>query len=287
MKYAFIRSHIKEFRVSLMCQALRVSRSGYYIWLSRPESDRSKSNSRLLSEIRIVHRRSRRRYGSPRVTAELNESSFACSENRVARLMRLNGIRARGRRKYRATTDSKHSYPVAPNLLDRQFTVDRPNTVWVSDITYIRTSEGWLYLAAIVDLYSRMVVGWSMGNRINGQLTLDALQQAIGRRHPRPGLVHHSDRGRQYAAVDYQKMLRDNKIICSMSRKGDCWDNAPMESFFATLKTELIYGEQLKTQEEVKTRIFEYIEIFYNRERRHSSLGFKNPVDFERAATLS
>ena len=273
--------------MSLMCQALRVSRSGYYIWLSRPESDRSKSNSRLLSEIRIVHKRSRRRYGSPRVTAELNESGFACSENRVARLMRLNGIRARGRRKYRATTDSKHSYPVAPNLLDRQFTVDRPNAVWISDITYIRTSEGWLYLAAIVDLYSRRVVGWSMGNRINGQLTLDALKQAIGRRHPRPGLVHHSDRGRQYAAVDYQKMLRDNKIICSMSRKGDCWDNAPMESFFATLKTELIYGEQLKTQKEVKTGIFEYIEMFYNRERRHSSLGFKNPVDFERAAILS
>jgi len=176
---------------------------------------------------------------------------------------------------------------VAPNLLDRQFTVDRPNAVWVSDITYIRTSEGWLYLAAIVDLYSRMVVGWSMGNRINGQLTLDALKQAIGRRHPQPGLIHHSDRGRQYAAVDYQNMLKDNKMICSMSRKGDCWDNAPMESFFATLKTELIYREQLKTQEEVKTRIFEYIEVFYNRERRHSSLGFKNPVDFERAATLS
>jgi len=261
--------------------------TGYYTWLSRPESERSKSNHRLLSEIRIVHRRSRRCYGSPRVTAELSESGFVCSENRVARLMRTNGIHARGRRKYRATTDSKHSYPVAPNLLDRQFTVDRPNAVWVSDITYIRTSEGWLYLAAIVDLYSRMVVGWSMGNRINGQLTLDALKQAIGRRHPRPGLIHHSDRGRQYAAVDYQNMLRDNKMVCSMSRKGDCWDNAPMESFFATLKIELIYGEQLKTQEEVKTRIFEYIEMFYNRERRHSSLGFKNPVDFEKAAILS
>ena len=271
----------------LMCRALRVSRSGYYTWLSRPESDRSKSNGRLLSEIRLVHKRSRRRYGSPRVTAELNESGFACSENRVARLMRLNGIYARRRRKYRATTDSKHDYPVAPNLLDRQFAVDRPNAVWVSDITYIWTTEGWLYLAAIVDLYSRMVVGWSTGNRITGQLTLDALKQAIGRRHPRPGLVHHSDRGRQYAAGDYQNMLRDNKMVCSMSRKGDCWDNAPMESFFATLKTELIYGEQLKTQEEARARIFEYIEMFYNRERRHSSLGFKNPVDFERAAALS
>ena len=273
--------------MSLICRALKVSRSGYYTWLSRPESDRSKSNCRLLSEIRLVHKRSRRHYGSPRVTAELNESGFACSENRVARLMRLNGIYAKGRRKYRATTDSKHPYPVASNLLDRQFVVDRPNAVWVSDITYIWTTEGWLYLAAIVDLYSRMVVGWSMGNRITGQLTLDALKQAIGRRHPRPGLVHHSDRGRQYAAGDYQNMLKDNKMVCSMSRKGDCWDNVPMESFFATLKTELIYGEQLKTQEEVKIRIFEYIEMFYNRERRHSSLGFKNPVDFERAATLS
>jgi transposase InsO family protein len=221
------------------------------------------------------------------VTAELNEAGFACGENRVARLMQLHGICSRRKRKYRATTDSKHSFPVAPNLLSRQFAVDRPNAVWVSDITYIRTSEGWLYLAAIVDLYSRMVVGWSMGNRINGQLTLNALKQAIGRRHPRPGLVHHSDRGRQYAAGDYQNLLRDNKMVCSMSRKGDCWDNAPMESFFATLKTELIYGEQLKTQEEVKTKIFEYIEMFYNRERRHSSLGFKNPVEFERAATLS
>lgn len=273
--------------MSLMCQVLRVSRSGYYTWLSRPESDRSKSSSRLLSEIRIVHKRNRRRYGSPRITAELKESGLVCGENRVARLMRLNGICAKRRRKYRVTTDSKHNLPVAPNLLDRQFTVDRPNAVWVSDITYIRTSEGWLYLAAIVDLYSRMVVGWSMGNRINVQLTLDALKQAIGRRHPQPGLIHHSDRGRQYAAGDYQDMLKDNKMVCSMSRKGDCWDNAPMESFFATLKTELIYREQLETQEEVKTRVFEYIEMFYNRERRHSSLGFKNPVDFERAATLS
>jgi putative transposase len=287
LKYAFIRNHSEEFRVLLMCQALRVSRSGYYTWLSRPESDRIGENRMLLSQIRIVHKRSRRRYGSPRVTAELNESGFACGENRVARLMRLNGIYAKGRRKYRATTDSKHLYPVAPNLLDRHFAVDRPNAVWVSDITYIWTTEGWLYLAAIVDLYSRKVVGWSMGSRITGQLTLDALKQAVGRRRPQPGLVHHSDRGRQYAAGDYQNMLKDNKMVCSMSRKGDCWDNAPMESFFATLKTELIYGEQLKTQEEARTKIFEYIEMFYNRERRHSSLGFKNPVDFERASTLS
>lgn len=270
-----------------MCEVLKVSRGGYYAWLSRLESERRKANRRLLSEIRMVHDRSRRTYGSPRVTVELNESGISCSVNRVARLMRDAGIRAKTKRKYRATTDSKHSYPVALNLLDRQFAVARPNAVWVSDITYIWTSEGWLYLAGVVDLYSRMVVGWSMSRRITGQLTLDALNQALGRRRPKPGLLHHSDRGSQYAAGDYQNLLGNHQITCSMSRKGDCWDNAPMESFFATLKTELIYDDRFATREDAKAKIFEYIETFYNRERRHSSLGFKSPVDFERTATLS
>ena len=180
-----------------MCEVLKVSRSGYYSWLSRPESKRHKANRRLLSDIRMVHEQSRRTYGSPRVTVELNESGVSCSVNRVARLMREAGIGAKRKRRYRATTDSKHSYPVAPNLLNRQFTIDRPNTVWVTDITYIWTSEGWLYLAGVVDVYSRMVVGWSMRRRITQQLTLGALNQALGRRHPQPGLLHHSDRDSQ------------------------------------------------------------------------------------------
>ncbi len=243
------------------------------------------ANRRLLSEIRMVHQRSRENYGSPRVTAELHALGVRCGENRVARLMRLNGIRAKRRRKYRATTDSKHGYPVAPNLLARQFSVNRPNAVWVSDITYIWTSEGWLYLAGVVDLYSRMVVGWSMSRQITEELTLEALSQALGRRRPKPGLLHHSDQGDQYAAGDYRDLLADHQMICSMSRKGDCWDNAPMESFFATLKTELIYRERFTTREEAKVKIFEYIEVFYNRERRHSTLGYQSPVDFERTAT--
>jgi len=195
--------------------------------------------------------------------------------------MREHGIRAKRGRKYKVTTNSKHNYPVAPNLLNRQFEVSTANTVWVSDITYIWTSAGWLYLAGVVDLYSRMVVGWSMSHRITEQLTLDALNHAIIRRQPSGSLLHHSDQGSQYAANDYQKLLRDHQMICSMSRKGDCWDNAVMESFFATLKTELVYCESFFTREDAKLKIFEYIEMYYNRKRRHSSLGYKNPTQFE------
>jgi len=234
----------------------------------------------------MVHQRSRENYGSPRVTAELQALGVRCGENRVARLMRENGICAK-RRRYRATTNSKHNLPVAPNLLARQFTVDRPNAVWMTDITYIWTSEGWLYLAGVVDLYSRMVVGHSMSRRITEELTLEALNQALGRRRPKPGLLHHSDQGSQYAADDYRKLLKECGFTASMSRKGDCWDNAPMESFFATLKTELIYRERFTTREDAKRKIFEYIEVFYNRERRHSSLGYQSPVDFEGMATLT
>lgn len=270
-----------------MCEVLEVSRGGFYAWLRNPESARSRSNRALLTEIRIVFDRSRQTYGSPRMTEELNDSGLFCSQNRVARLMRLSGIRAIGKRKYRVTTDSKHNHPVAENLLNRDFDVDHPNEVWLSDITYIWTSEGWLYLAGVIDLYSRMLVGWSMGPRVKAELTLEALRQAIARRNVRPDLMHHSDRGGQYAATEYQKLLKKTKMICSMSRKGDCWDNAPMESFFATLKTELVYREQFKTRKEAKAKIFEYIEVFYNRQRRHSSLGNKSPVDFERQQTLS
>jgi len=270
-----------------MCEVLEVSRSGFYAWLRTPESDRSRSNRELLREIRIAFNRSRQTYGSPRLVVELNESGISCSENRVARLMRRSGIRAVGKRKYRVTTDSKHNYPVAENFLDRDFSADRPNTVWCSDITYIWTSEGWLYLAGVIDLHSRMLVGWSMGSRITAELTLSALRQAISRREVKPDLMHHSDRGGQYAASEYQKLLKKTEMICSMSRKGDCWDNAPMESFFATLKTELVNREQFRTRQEARAKIFDYIEVFYNRQRRHSTLGMKCPVDFERRKTLS
>jgi len=281
MKYQFIDGHRSSLRVKKMCEALQVSRSGYYNWRGRPESNRSRDNRILLSHIRVVHRQSRENYGSPRVTVELKESGLNCGENRVARLMRHNGISAKRRRRFRVTTNSKHNYPVAPNLLNRQFDVSTPNAVWVSDITYIWTTEGWLYLAGVVDLHSRMVVGWSMNHRITEQLTLDALNHAIICRQPSQGLLHHSDRGSQYASDNYQKLLRTNRITCSMSRKGDCWDNAVMESFFATLKTELIYRERFFTREDAKSKIFDYIEMFYNRKRRHSSLGYKSPVEFE------
>ena len=270
-----------------MCEVLKVSRSRFYTWLKSPESERSRSNRLLLTEIRVAFDRSRQTYGSPRMTVELNESGVSCSENHVARLMRLGGIRAVGKRKYRVTTHSRHHHPVAENLLNRNFSTAYPNEVWLSDITYIWTSEGWLYLAGVIDLYSRMLVGWSMGPRLKAELTLKALRQAIARRNVRPDLMHHSDRGGQYAAGEYQELLKKTKMICSMSRKGDCWDNAPMESFFATLKAELVYREQFKTRQEAKTKIFEYIEVFYNRQRRHSTLGYKSPVDFERQQTLS
>ena len=261
--------------------------SGFYAWCRRPESRRSQANRVLLSEIHMAHARCRQTYGSPRMTTELTELGYVCSENRVACLMRIGGIRAVGKRKYRVTTQSKHAYPVAENLLDRNFTVDRPNVVWLSDITYIWTSEGWLYLAGIMDLYSRMVVGWSMGPRIDAELTLSALRQAIDRREVHPELMHHSDRGSQYAATEYQKLLTETRMIGSMSRKGDCWDNAPMESFFATLKTELVYRMKFKTREEAKRKIFEFIEVFYNRQRRHSSLGDQSPLNFEKTAALA
>jgi transposase InsO family protein len=200
--------------------------------------------------------------------------------------MRQHGIKAKTVRKFRVTTNSKHAFPVAANLLARQFTVSRPNAVWVSDITYIWTLEGWLYLAGVMDLYSRRIVGWAMSHRIDGELTLAALRQALTQRQPSAGLVHHSDRGKQYAAGGYQTLLREHGAVCSMSRKGDCWDNAPMESFFGTLKQELVYQEQFATRNEAKAKIFEYIEVFYNRQRRHSSAGSHSPVEFERL-TLS
>jgi len=264
---------------------LSVSRSGYYAWLRRPQSERKREERTLLPLIRMIYARSREKYGSPRIADSLCDEGYSAGKSRIARIMRDNGIQARGKRKFRMTTNSRHNHPVAENLLARRFTVACPNAVWVADITYIWTTEGWLYLAGVMDLYSRRIVGWAMADRIDTELTLAALHQALGRREVRPGMLHHSDRGSQYAAEAYQRLLKRHGISASMSRKKNCWDNAVMESFFATLKTELVYEERFMTREEAKRKIFEYIEVYYNRERRHSSLGYKSPFDFEQSAT--
>ncbi len=264
-----------------MCRVLGVSRSGYYAWRVRPESRRSVENRRLLVHIKTIHQQSRRTYGSPRITDELHARGIRCNEKRVARLMRCEGIRPKTVKKFKVTTDSRHDYPVSPNVVNREFNATRPNQIWLSDITYVWTAEGWLYLAAVLDLHSRRIVGHALSCHINSALTETALRQAVQRRRPEHGLVHHSDRGVQYASGDYQKLLSSNGMICSMSRKADPWDNAPMESFFGTLKRELIHHERFATKTEVRQRIFDYIEIFYNGWRRHSSIGSVSPIDFE------
>lgn len=270
-----------------MCQVMEVSRSGYYAWLKRPESNRKRKNKELLKKIRKIYKVSRGTYGSPRITRSLQKQGVTCGKNRVARLMRENGIAAKTKKKYKATTDSKHNYPVAVNILNQNFTVGRPNQVWVADITYIPTDEGWLYLAAIEDLFHRKIVGWAMDSTMTRRLVLDALKQAVGRHRPSAGLVHHSDRGSQYASHEYQQALKDYEMVSSMSRKGNCYDNACMESFFGTLKRELIYGNRFRTRAQARQAIFEYIEVFYNRIRLHSALGYMSPVEFEQSFQLA
>jgi len=282
MRYVFIRDHRGAFPVGLMCRTLGVGSSGFYAWLKRSESPRNQENRRLLMEIKVVHEKSRKTYGSPRIHAELNENGHTCSRHRVARLMRQNGIVSKHKRKFRVTTNSAHSFPIAENLLQRQFDVSGPGQCWVSDITYIPTREGWLYLAATLDLFHRKVVGWAMDRWITRQLATEALNMAVQNSGWKGGLIHHSDRGVQYASNEFQALLKTYGIQCSMSRKGDCWDNAVAESFFHTLKVELIHGKIYNTRQEAKTAIFEYIEVFYNRQRRHSYLGYLSPVDFEK-----
>jgi len=262
---------------------MEVSRSGYYAWIKRPESSRKIQDRELVKEIRKVHKISRGTYGSPRITRALKKKGIVCGKNRVARLMHDNGITGKTKRKYKATTNSKHNYPVAENLINQNFNIDRPNQIWAADITYIPTDEGWLYLAAIEDLFQRKIVGWAMNSTMTRQLTLDALRQAVKRYRPPAGLIHHSDRGSQYASHEYQQALRDYQFITSMSRKGNCYDNACMESFFGTLKLELIYGNRFKTRAEARQAVFEYIEVFYNRIRLHSSLGYMSPLEYEQA----
>lgn len=270
-----------------MCEVLEVSRSGFYQWRKRPESNRSKRQRELVSEMELIHEdRDMKSYGSPRMHEELNARGFDCSENTVARLMNEHDIRASTTEKYRATTDSSHNHPVAENVLNREFEQENPNRVWLADITYIWTAEGWLYLACVLDTYSRKVVGWSMNTRMTKDLVLDALRMALGRRDvdATSGVLHHSDRGSQYASEAYQELLRRENITCSMSRKGNCWDNAMMESFFATLKKERIHQERYATRAEARASVFDYIERFYNRVRRHSALGYLSPEQFEEAA---
>jgi putative transposase len=282
VKFAFVAAEKAWAPVRALCRSVGVSPSGFYAWMRRARSVRSREDAKLRVHIAAIHERSRGIYGSPRVHAELRANGVRIGRKRVARLMGELGIRSRCRRRFKATTDSKHTHPVAANVLDRRFKVDQPDKAWVTDITYVWTDEGWLYLAAILDLFSRRVVGFSMSARIDRQLALDALAAAAGHRSPKARLIHHSDRGSQYASGDYQDALTTLGLTCSMSRKGNCWDNAVAESFFATLKTELIYLQRFATRAEAREAIFEFIEVFYNRQRRHSTLGFMTPVEFEK-----
>jgi putative transposase len=286
MRFRFIEDHRPDYPVRIMCGALDVSPAGYYAWRSRPESSRSAANRELVDDINRVHRDTRGRYGSPRIHVELKAQGRGASRGRIERLMRRYGIRAIMARPRRVrTTDSRHDHPIAPNLLNRNFSAAAPNQVWLTDITYVETGQGWLYLAAVMDLYSRRIVGWAMDDHLRTELPLAALNMAVSTRRPGPNLIHHSDRGVQYASADYRAALHSTGIQASMSRRADCYDNAPMESFFHTLKTEQVYHQQYATREQAKSDIFAYIEGFYNRTRRHSSIGYKTPIEIELKAT--
>jgi putative transposase len=290
VKYACIEAHRELFEVSLMCRVLDVSRSGFYAAHRRGVRQRELDDQRLRLEIRSIHRASRRRYGSPRVHEELKATGIHCGRKRVERLMREDGLRAKRRRRFRSTTNSAHAHPIAPNLLARRFDpveVGGVNQVWAADITYVPTREGWLYLAIVLDLGSRRLVGWAMKDTLEASLATDALRMALLRRQPGPGLVHHSDRGVQYASGEYQALLSDHGITCSMSRKGDCWDNAVAESFFATLEWELIEESDWHTHAEAKRAIFEFLEIWYNHRRRHSALAYRTPAEYEAELALT
>ena len=286
MRFRFIRDHHADYPVTIICRAIEVSPAGYYAWRSRTESPRAVANRELLDDIRRVHRDTRGRYGSPRIHVELKAQGRGASRGRIARLMRREGIRAIMARPRRVrTTDSRHDHPIAPNLLNRNFSAAAPDRIWLADITYVETGQGWLYLAAVMDLYSRRIVGWAMDDHLRTELPLAALNMAISTRRPDANLIHHSDRGVQYASTDYRTALKSAGMRASMSRRADCWDNAPMESFFHTLKTEQVPHQQYATREQAKSDIFAYIEGFYNRTRRHSSIGYKTPTEIELKAT--
>jgi putative transposase len=284
LKFGFIQTEKAMYPVRLLCRTLSVSASGFYAWCCRGLSRRAQKDAALKIEIRAAHTASDKTYGSPRIYVDLKTAGQRVGRKRVARLMREEGIEGQRKRRFRVTTDSRHSLPVAANQLNRNFAASAPNKIWVTDITYIWTREGWIYLAAILDLFSRRVVGWSMDSSIDRTLALDALGMALKTRRPEPGLLHHSDRGVQYASADYQSQLRERGIICSMSRKGDCWDNAVAESFFSTLKAELVHRTDYVSRSQARASVFGYIEAFYNGRRRHSALGYVSPVEHENAA---
>jgi len=281
MKYQFIENHRSAFAVEKMCRSLQISKSGYYSWRTRPKSNRDQANEKLDHHIRTIYQQSKGTYGSPRITGALNNQNIDCSENRVARRMRKNNIKAKTKKRFKVTTHSKHTHPIAENLLGQDFTAQRPDQVWASDITYLWTREGWLYLAVILDLFSRRIVGWSLSHRLGQELVLNAFQQALWRRRPGPGVIFHSDRGVQYACTALRNLLQQHKFIQSMSGKGNCYDNAVVESFFHTLKTELVYFETYYTREDAQNSVFEYMETYYNRTRLHSTLNYCSPVEFE------
>jgi len=281
VRFRFVEAEKAYYPIRLICRCLAVSRSGYYAWRRRLPSSRARQDARLRVEVAASHAASRRTYGSPRILRDLREEGHRVSRKRVARLMRDLGLEGRRKRRFRTTTDSRHRFPVAPNVLMRDFDVAEPNTAWVTDITYLATLEGWLYLAVILDLYSRRVVGYALSERIDRALVLEALREALLRRPEARDLVHHSDRGSQYASHDYRDALDQAGITCSMSRRGNCWDNAVAESFFGTIKTELLYELPLQTNDATRRSVADYIDSFYNVRRRHSSLDYQSPVGFE------
>ena len=282
MRYQFIQSLVGQFPIAALCRALQVAKSGYYAWRRRQPGTRQRENETITARIREHFAASRQTYGSPRIQRELREEGIVCGKHRVARLMRAAGMRALAPRRFVVTTDSKHVLPVADNLLSQDFTASKANERWAADISYIWTGEGWLYLAVVLDLFSRRIVGWSMQASQHKELVSDALTMALGQRRPAPGLLHHSDRGSQYASADFQEALGAAGIMCSMSRRGNCWDNAVVESFFGTLKVELVYRCRFATRQQARQEVFEYIELWYNRSRRHSALGYLSPAQFER-----
>jgi putative transposase len=286
VKFAFILAEKAFYTIALLCRVLGVSRSGFHAWAKRPTARRVRSDAQLAAQVAAVHNRSRKTYGSPRVHAELRARGVRVGKKRVERLMQENGLQARRKRRFRKTTDSKHSDPIAPNVVARNFDVAEPDRVWVTDVTAVWTLEGWLFLAVMLDLYSRRVVAWAASANNDTLLALDTLRAGLRARRPAAGLVHHSDRGSPYASADYRAALASSGLVASMSRKGDCWDNAVAESFFGTLRAELIDHEQYRTHEAARRSIGDYIDAFYNIERRHSFLDYLNPIEFElRSAT--
>ena len=284
MRFAFIDAERAVFPIERLCRTLGVSVSGYFAWRTRPPSRHDREDAILLTHVRSAFAMSNGTYGSPRMTRELQDDGFAVGRHRVARLMRENGLRARMKRRFRRTTDSHHAWPIAPNLLEQDFTATRPNQKWVADISYVWTREGWLYLAVVLDLFSRRVVGWATSDRLHKELAQTALRRAIAVRRPPPDLIHHADRGSQYCSIAYRSELRRHGIRASMSGKGNCYDNAPVESFFKTLKAEMVWRTVFHTRAQANAAIGRYVDAFYNPVRRHSTLDYISPIAFERMA---